>query len=277
MNSLDTLTDAFTELERRADAHAADSATTQLPALHHSRAPLIAASVVVTLAVAGGAAVLASAGSDRHPQHPAGAPATQNAASTTTAFVIPQTPDELAARFRTVLGDLATFTVTDTGTPGIGIAPTRALQSAVREQVRTERNLLHRLGVTDIQSAPNAAPASNGAAIIGTLTSNGVTGGYDIQILQNEPGSKAMCDDPDKARCTLSTTSDGGSLAVGREPLQGAPDAVTYQVDLIRGDGVEFLMHVSNERDPKGASSVLAPKPPLTTDQMVSIVTSDRW
>ena len=46
---------------------------------------------------------------------------------------------------------------------------------------------------------------------------------------------------------------------------------------LIRADRVEFLMHVSNERDPKGESAVLAPQPPLSTDQMLGIVTSDRW
>ena len=40
---------------------------------------------------------------------------------------------------------------------------------------------------------------------------------------------------------------------------------------------VEFVMHVSNERDPKGAGAVLAPKPPLRLDQMTEILTSDRW
>ena len=48
-------------------------------------------------------------------------------------------------------------------------------------------------------------------------------------------------------------------------------------MNLIRADGVEFLMHLSNERDPKGASPVLAAAPPLTTDEMVAIVTSDLW
>jgi hypothetical protein len=36
-------------------------------------------------------------------------------------------------------------------------------------------------------------------------------------------------------------------------------------------------MHLSNEGDPKGASRVLAPTPPLSSDRMVEIVTSDRW
>jgi hypothetical protein len=71
--------------------------------------------------------------------------------------------------------------------------------------------------------------------------------------------------------------ADGSSLAVSREPLQGSRNGVTYQVDLMRADRAEFLMHVSNERDPKGESAVLAAHPPLTTDQMTAIVTSGRW
>jgi hypothetical protein len=77
--------------------------------------------------------------------------------------------------------------------------------------------------------------------------------------------------------CTVTTLPDGSMLALGHEPLEGAPNGVTYQADLVRSDGVEFLMHLSNERDPKGDSDVLAPQPPLTADQMKSIVTSDRW
>jgi hypothetical protein len=46
--------------------------------------------------------------------------------------------------------------------------------------------------------------------------------------------------------------TDGSSLAVGREPLGGG--GITYLVNLIRVDGVEILMHLSNEGDPKGAS-----------------------
>ena len=276
MNSFDTLADAFTELERRADAASFETgdATSRAPVRHHSRTPLVAASVVATLAVAGGAALLASSGGHGHPasgtpptaapdQLPVSTTVAAASASSQPSFSIPDTPDELAAQFRAVLGDLATFTVTDTGTAVTLTAPPAPTVSNGP--------------VGQLQPVPTTR-TPNGAAIFGTLTSHGVTGGYDIQIFQSTPGSKAMCDDPDRAHCTLSTPADGGSLAVGREPLPtGGPGGVTYQVDLIRADGVEFLMHVSNERDPKGESRVLAPQPPLTTDQMVSIVTSDRW
>jgi hypothetical protein len=274
MNNFDTLSDAFTELERRADTaapHIGDTAG-GTAARHHSRVPLVAASVVATLAVAGGAALLASNGG-HHTQHQPGGttptvpPSLQPASTTVSAsapFALPDNADDLAARFRAVLGDLATFTVTDTGAAvTITVPPTPAGPGP------------------SIASTPipiNGAVTSNGAAIVGVLTSHGVTGGYDIQLFQSSPGETAMCDDPDKARCTTSRTADGGTLAVGREPLPtGGPGGVTYQVDLVRGDGVEVLMHVSNERDPKGESPVLAPQPPLTTEQMVSIVSSDRW
>lgn len=270
MNTLDMLNDAFTELERRADVAslAIGDDATHVPARHHSRAPLVAASVVATLAVAGGAALLAQGGGHAHPAGgatPTVPPNLQPASTTVAAgraFALPDNADDLAARFRTVLGDLATFTVTDTGHPvTISVPPTPTGSP--------------RIASTPIP-IPNATP--NGAAIVGVLTSHGVSGGYDIQLFQSTPDSKAMCDDPDRSRCTTSTTADGGSLAVGREPLPtGGPGGLTYEVDLIRADGVELLMHVSNQRDPKGESEVMAPEPPLTTEQMVSIVSSDRW
>jgi hypothetical protein len=275
MNSFETLTDAFTELERRADAASRETGdtATRVPVRHHARVPLVAASVVATLAVAGGAALLARSGGHDHQAGgtPQTVPPRQQPASTTVAagsgFALPDNPDDLAARFRAVLGDLgdlATFTVTDTGTPMTMTVPPAPTASAPVIPAGT--------------LVPLGSGTPNGAAIVGTLTSHGVTGGYDIQMFQSTRGSKAMCDDPDAARCTLSTTADGGSLAVGREPLPtGGAGGVTYQVDLVRGDGVEILMHVSNQRDPKGESAVLAPKPPLTTDQMVSIVESPGW
>jgi hypothetical protein len=90
-------------------------------------------------------------------------------------------------------------------------------------------------------------------------------------------GGVAWCDNPDPASCTVRRLPDGSSLATSHTALAGAPNGVTYQANLIRPDGVAILMHVSNERSPKGASEVLAPRPPLTVDQLVAIVTSDRW
>jgi hypothetical protein len=157
-----------------------------------------------------------------------------------------------------VLGDTATFTVTDTGHAVTISAPSRIPSGGSVE-------------------LPVPAGKPNGAAIVGVLTAGGVSGGYDIQIFQNDPGTKAACDDPDSSTCSVRRLDDGSSLATGHEQLQNNADGVTYQADLIRPDGVEFLMHTSNERDPKGESAVLADHPPLSIDDMVAILTSNRW
>ncbi len=267
MSTLHTLTDAFAELERRADDASANLPAERAwhtPARHRSGLPMIAASVLAVLvvaAVATGVALVARGG--HAAETSAAAPPTPSATAHTSAapaaFQIPRTPQELARQFRTVLGDTATFTVTDTGTP----------QKVVVSRVPAG-------ATTTVQRVIPSPRESIGAAIVGTLTASGVTGGFDLQIYRDRPGT-AWCDDPDRSRCTVRRLSDGSSLAIGREPLQGAPNAVTYQVNLIRRNGVEFLMHISNERDPKGESSVLAAHPPLTTEQMTAIVTSDRW
>lgn len=267
MNDFETLHDAFAELERRADV--ATLRDTSVPIRNRRRAPalLLAASVVAVLAVAGGVALVARNGGSSHPQA-GGAPAQQSAPvhATTTAvqapaFQVPKTADELAARFRAVLDGSATFTVTATGAP-------------------VQITLPGRVSATGGPDIPvyqsNQQGDVNGAAIVGTLTAQGVTGGYDLQIFQNKP-SKASCDDPDRSACTVSTLPDGSSLAIGHESLPTVRGGVTYEADLIRADGVEFLMHVSNAKDPKGESALLAGQPPLTTAQMTSIVTSDKW
>lgn len=299
MTDFRTLTDAFAELERRADeASAAMPADTahHVPPRHRAGPLLIAASVVAVLAVVAAVALLArgrNAGTDAAAGPPTPTQRATHSASpkTSDTFQVPQTPAELARRFQVVLGGSATITVTDTGAPvqaSVPAAPTRTVPAVPNHVVPGVPR--HGVPATPTQTVPavpngstgyqTALPASgeaNGAAIVGTLTASGVTGGFDLQIFRDRPGGTAMCDDPDRSRCTVRRLADGSSLAVGREPLQGAAHAVTFSVDLIRPDGVEFLMHVSNERDPKGESSVLAAQPPLTTQQMTAIVTSSRW
>lgn len=282
MTDFHTLTDAFDALERRADAASARAQTeptmrtTGRPRPRPDLMPM-AAAVVAVLAVATAAALLTRGGGS---STVAGAPpaashiatarphdATPTARPTT--FQIPETPAELARRFRTVLGETATFTVTDTGTP---VQPT--VPSRTDEPTSPVTPGAPRSPVTPLPASP---PKTNGAAIVGTLTAAGITGGFDLQIFRDSPGATARCDDPDRSTCTVRRLADGSSLAVGSEPLQGSPNGVTYQVSLIRRDGVEFLMHLSNERDPKGQSTVLAAHPPLTTEQMTALVTSNRW
>jgi hypothetical protein len=263
MSDLRNLTDAFAELERRADI-----ATAGTPAGLPSRAVRrpssrlvpVAAAVAVAAGLVTGVALLARDGggagtrtADRPVRESAPPPTEAGPRSPVTTD-----PQELAARFQVVLGDTATFVVTDTGHPVSLVAPPGPTGGNGQAQ------------------PPQPGTEINGAAISGTLTAYGVTGGFDLQIYQSDPGTEAWCADgsaePD---CTVTTLADGSSLAVQRMPLETG--GVTFQVDLIRPDGVEILMHISNQRSPKGSSDVLAQQPPLTADQLVGIVTSDRW
>jgi hypothetical protein len=266
MSEFRTLHEAFDELARQADA----APTTEIaPRRSHSHFALIAASIVAVLAIATGAVLLARPGHSSHGQAggapsdaatsaaysgpaapPASEPVTHSVSqpvsepvSTSPAshgFQIPQTVKDLSDRFQTVLGDEATFKVT----LGEGAGSTN----------------------------------TGGAYIVGTLTtSSGATGGFDLQIIPAGKGDKAWCDDADQTTCKVTHQPDGASLAVGSVPLQTVPGGVTNQANLIWADGTEFLMHVSNARDPKGESALMGALPPLTTDQMTAIVTSDRW
>jgi hypothetical protein len=126
----------------------------------------------------------------------------------------------------------------------------------------------------------HAAGRPNGAAIVGTITAAGRTGGFDLNVIRvtagalGEPAAGSCAQQP---HCSLTRLADGSWLAARRVSLEGAPGGLTYEVDLVRADGIEFVLHVSNERDPKGDSAVLSPQPPLTVDQMTAVVTSDRW
>jgi hypothetical protein len=275
MNDPHTLTDAFAELERRGDAAAARMSD-QLPrrARPTSRLVPVAVAAAVVAGLATGVALFAP-GDDAGTT--AGAtPSDRSTTITTTltspASIVPNTPEDLAARFRTVLGDLATFTVTDTGTPmaiTVPGGPADSQQTPPPDGTPTG----------DRQQAPPSDATPTGAAIIGALTSAGTTGGYDIQIYQaTETETEAWCDNQDPAMCTVRQLPDGSSLAVGTTTtLEGPDGGITYQVVVVRPNGVTTLMHLSNLSDPKGAGNLLAAQPPLTTDQMVTIVTSNRW
>lgn len=294
MNDFRTLTDAFDELERRADAHGEHP--TPAPGPQHRRALLVAATVVAVAALATGTAVLADdhdphsaagggAGPTSQPspdapvarqrQTPTPTPVAQHHRpkpnSAIAGVQVPQDPDQLISEFQAVLSSSATFTVTDKEGGSSASARVPAVPSSTRS---TSGGHLHR-----IRHASDNTSQDRDIFITGVLTSaDHVSGGYDLQILNTGAGATAMCDDPDRALCDTSTLPDGSTLALGREPLQEGPaGGVTYQADLVTPDGVEVLMHVSNERDPKGASTLLAPNPPLTRDQLKAIVTSDQW
>ena len=68
----------------------------------------------------------------------------------------------------------------------------------------------------------------------------------------------------------------GGAVAFIHDPLQNSGN-FTNIVEYVRPDGTHFIMSSSNERDPKGDSEKLADAPPYTADQIIAILTSDKW
>lgn len=279
MNHLNTLNDAFAELERRADEHPVPVPT---PTTH--RGLLVGATVAAVAALAAGTAVLATRGGDRAAGQAGGTThrhsssshqsdvlkrklarehrealqlhkaqiARQRAAEralkqrlrqqqhtgTAGGWQVPQDTADLQKEFARVLGNAATFTVTLRNVQGSG----------------NDRDVF----------------------IGGIMTAaDGSKGGYDVQIVQTTPGENAMCDDPDTMTCDKSTLPDGSTLAVGHEQLSSG--AMLREADLITPDGVELVLHVSNQADPKGAGEIYGPNPPLTLDQVTAVATSSNW
>lgn len=241
MSDLRTLTDAFEELERRADASACR--TVPAPRARSRRLVPVAAAAVVVAGLAAGAVWLVPGGGNDAPV--GGTSTTAPSPSPSIAAGFPETPDGLAARFREILGDTATVVLTSTGPFDYGNEP---------------------VNVDEEGEQPPLKP--QGGVIVGTLTASGVTGGFYVTSTRMDPSL------PECTACE--TLPDGAKLSVEEIPLK-EPGGVTYKVAVRRADGFKLTMYVSNELDSKGGGDVLAPRPPLTTDQMVTILTSDRW
>jgi hypothetical protein len=269
-----SLTEAFAELERRADAAGSEGFAVP-PVRRRARIALVAASVVGVAALAVGSTEMLGGSDDS--SHAPGAGAQPNSTTTPTQPASSQAAPSTSA---------PSTSAPSTSAPpiagsSISIPSTSAPPSSgagAFHVPRTAHELAHRFRVVLDGSATFSLidAGVHGAFITGTITTkSGVTGGFDLQIFQNEPGGKATCEDPGLAICTVRRLDDGSSLATGHEPLDS--NGVTYQADLVRPDGIDLHMHVSNERDPKGGGDVLAAYPPLSIDDMVAIFTSNRW
>ena len=266
MTDLRVLHEAFEELERRADA-----ATARMPVGGSTRTranapkpgarlvPIALAAAVVAGVATGAVLLVPKDGTSTQTAQP-GASSTAPPVTTTSTPTPPpahESPEVLAERFRAVLGDLATFVVTETG-PGASIMTLPAGPSTGAP--------------TGVDPAP---PKQVGSSIVGTLTAAGVTGGFDLLVYPGKAGDLAQCDLPDEPSCSVRDLPDGSTLATSQSALEGS--GVTNQVKLIRPDGLVFGMHVSNRQSPKGSGPLLGGQPPLTVEQLVLIATSDRW
>ncbi len=262
---IDTLHDAFGELERRADAYPATELQPPAPRRRRGQLLLVAASIAVVLALAILATVRFGAGTARHASGPAGVAPNPS---------VTHVRNDVHGHRGGSLGGPAR-----TAPPLSGALRRSAARMAARSAAAAHMDEQFRLALRDAvgDSGTFTVTEHPGASVlVGELTVNGVTGGFDIQHFVAGRGTAASCDDLDRVRCDVSSRPGGASLATGSEALQTAPGGITRQANYVRGDGVEFVMHVSNAADPKGAGHVAA-TPPLTIPQMVAIVTSGRW
>ncbi|MEV6713678.1 hypothetical protein AB0M48_16745 [Lentzea sp. NPDC051208] len=253
MSDLRTLHDAFTELERRVDAAATGRAPVVRPRRTVRLVP-VAATVIAVAGLFAGAVWLVPGDSGT----PAAGPPTTAPATTTARSPVPTSPDDLIARFRVVLGDTATFEVTQKVTVPKA-SPSKQPGS----------------GVTKLDG-----PDGN-ALVGGTLTSEGLTGGFSLMIYPSDSEPGEWCRNSSPANCVVSTLPDGSRLAT--ETARPAPGAVSYLACIKRPDGTTVLMNVSNQEDPWGAAinspggRIYSTQPPLTLEQLTAIVTSDKW
>lgn len=228
----------------------------------------IAATVVAVAGLVAGAVWLVPGDSGT----PAAGTASTAPSTTPARGPVPTSSDDLIARFRVVLGDTATFEVTDEMT----LPPP---SSANDPQPET--------GSAVLTPDPDGR---FGASIGGTLTSAGVTGSFALSMHPSDSEPSDWCrfhreapgQPPARPEdCHVSTLPDGSRLAT--ETAQPAPGAVSYLACLTRPDGTMVLMYVGNQEDPTGAvinspgGAILSSQPPLTLDQMKAIVTSDKW
>lgn len=275
MTDLKTLRAAFDALEERADLAAAGAATDLRPPRRPVRALAPLGAAVAVAATAAVVVVWQQSGANQPAATPGGdssaaaAPVSSTAsapARTASADQFPpSTGAALTAKVREILGDTAIVDVTETAVPGVvtltvpsgpppsEVGPTIPVGSTVR--------------------LPSGG--GSGASVVGTLTADGRTGGFQVVADQTAPGSKATCDGG--TECSVRTLTDGTSLAVGSWHDDAVAGGVTYQVEAVRPDGRDVLLHLSTERDPKGHSTTIASALPLTVAQMTAFVTSDRW
>ena len=255
------LDDAFSELERRADAAGELAGPLLAPGRprrpHRSRpvrigtsAAAVVASVAAVVAVAVGIGFASGhrshhvAGADSPSTHSTTAPVRSSAASNTAqqpaapATDVPRTRAALIARFRSILGGTATFTV---------------------DSAESTDNL-----------------------ITGVLTStSGTRGMYVLELDKDVPICGAMGragQKPTALPCPhLTTLADGSKIEADPNFPDGPPDGVMNDAILSRPDGWQISLYTANVQGKYYGAPVLGKEPALTLEQVTDVVTSPEW
>jgi len=189
-------------------------------------------------------------------------------------YQAPDTAAKLAAKTRAILGSLATITVDPSRSTNCG-----AIQLTLPAGPPSSPVIPAGPGVPlSPLTGDTRADHTNcsGASLVGTLTSNGRTGGFVLDVFAAPPGSKAHCAE-NGGPCSVHPRSDGSTLAVGTWPDPAGPGGVTYQVELVRPDGADILIDLSPQDETKGRGTVTTSQMPLTTQQLTAFVTSTQW
>jgi hypothetical protein len=280
MNNLHNLLDAFDELEQRADAvpvRAHAEATSTPFGRRHAARVLIPAAAFAAVALPVATIVLVQQSGSSSPKLPQaagssqGAPAITSVHSSTTGpnerYQPPSSAADLAGQARAILAGIATIEVTDSSDPAHGDPPIKVDPNAPTATISIDPS----------SAAGRLAPSGGGGpSISGMLTASGQTGGFDLHAFLASPiSTEATCDGG--SDCTVRTLASGSSLAVGSWHDPTVAGGATYQVEVLRPDGAEIVFHLSTENDPKGQRTVTATQLPLTVEQMISFVTSERW
>jgi hypothetical protein len=248
------LDDAFSELERRADAASDHIGPPEMshPRHRHPSHPVrIGASAAAVAAIALGVSFAASGGGS-HDGIGAGSPSTSSitapvrnptalgtaGTSAVPATDVPKTEAALIARFRSILGDTATFTV---------------------DSANSTDNL-----------------------ITGVLTStSGTRGMYVLELDKNVAICGAMGTIGQTATALpcphLTTLPDGSKLKVDPDFPDGAPDGVMNDAILSRPDGWQISLYTANVQGKYYGAPVLGEKPALTVTEVTNVVTSPQW
>jgi hypothetical protein len=247
------LDDAFQELERRADA-AGGLVDAPKPGRPRRRTPSRPLQIIMTTASVAAVAIGIGFASGGFTHHVAGAGApptssittpTANSAAASTAQPstvpvtdVPKNQAALIARFRSILGDTATFTVDSTNSTDNLITGVLTSASGTRGMYILE--------------------LYKDVAICGEMGSVG-------QQLTPLP-----CPD-------LTTLADGSKLKVDPNFPDGPPDGVMNDAILSRPDGWQISLYTANVQGKYYGAPVLGSQPALTVEQVTDVVTSPEW
>jgi hypothetical protein len=248
------LDDAFQELERRADAAGdlVDRPGSGRPRRRNPSHPIrIGAAAAAVTAIAVGISFAAFGGASRHvggasnPSAPSGTALVRDSTAASAAEPpavpatdVPATQAALIARFGSILGESATFTVDYANSTDNLITGVLTSDSGTR-------------GMYVLELDKNVA-------VCGAMGTVG------------QKSTPLPCPN-------LTTLADGSKLEVDPDFPDGPPDGVMNDAILSRPDGWQISLYTANVQGKYYGAPVLGKDPALTVKEVTDVVTSPEW